>query len=468
MRRIITMLCLVLCLAAASAGPASAHTGVRSSDPAAGEVLPGLPAQVALTFRQPVTAGENVVRVFDDHMRRVDLGGHPGDRPDPVVRTALPGGLHSGTYTVAWQVTSADGHPVAGTFRFSIQRTSRVAGTVPPLGGSGSAWAGRLLGVSRAAGYAGLALGPGVLLVVLWLWPAGLRDRRSRNLVWAGLGLLAAGTLAVLAVHAVWAAGRPLSDAWSGSGNHQHAALADHAYAVRFYALLALGAATVLATLVPQQATSGTSARRARAAALVATVAAMVLWGTWPVAGHSVDGRYAFLALAADFAHLAAMTVWLGGLALAAAVLARPRAVIALALVLPRFSRLAFACVSVLVVTGTFQAWREVGTVGTLFDTRFGRLLLLKSAGVAVVVALGGVARRWLRRHTTTVTKPTPVPAIPVGERGAKVTLLAPAAPVLPDTAHVRALRRGLVAELLVGFLVLSVTAALVVTNPPA
>ncbi|MFH9978985.1 copper resistance CopC/CopD family protein [Streptomyces sp. NPDC017179] len=462
MRRIITMLCLVLCLAAASAGPASAHTGVRSSDPAAGEVLPGLPAQAALTFRQPVTARENAVRVFDDHMRRVDLGGHPGDRPGPVVRTALPGGLHPGTYTVAWQVTSADGHPVAGTFRFSLHRTSRVVGVVPPLGGSGSAWASRLLGVSRAAGYAGLALGPGVLLVVLWLWPAGLRDRGTRGLVWAGLGLLAAGTLAVLAVHAVWADGRPLSDAWSGSGAHQHAALGDHAYAVRFYALLALGAATVLANLA-----AGTSGRRARAAALVATAAAVVLWGTWPVTGHSVDGRYTFLALAADFAHLAAMTVWLGGLALTAAVLARPGAVTALASVLPRFSRLAFAGVTVLVVTGTFQAWREVGTVGALFDTRFGRLLLLKSAGVALVVALGGVARCWLRRHMA-VSAPTPFAAAPVGGTGATVTLVAPAPPALPDTAHVRTLRRGLMAELLVGVLVLSVTAAMVVTNPPA
>jgi copper transport protein len=462
MRRIITMLCLVLCLAAASAGPASAHTGMRSSDPAAGEVLPGLPAQVALTFRQPVTAGENAVRVFDDHMRRMDLGGHPADRPDPAVRTALPGGLHPGTYTVAWQVTSADGHPVAGTFRFSVQRTSPVIGTAPPLGGSGSAWASRLLGVSRAAGYAGLALGPGVLLVVLWLWPAGLRDRGTRTLVWAGLGLLAAGTLSVLAVHAVWADGRPLSDAWSGSGAHQHAALADYAYAVRFYALLALGAATVLATLM-----AGTSGRRARESALVATAAAVVLWGTWPVTGHSVDGRYTPLALAADFAHLSAMTVWLGGLALAAAVLARPGAVAALASVLPRFSRLAFACVTVLVVTGTFQAWREVGSVGALFDTRFGRLLLLKSAGVAVVVALGGVARRRLRRHTT-VMAPTPFAAAPVGGTGAKATLVAPASAVLPEASQVRTLRRGLVAELLVGVLVLSVTAAMVVTDPPA
>lgn len=461
MRRIITMLCLVLCvlcLEAASAGTAAAHTGLLSGDPAAGQVLPRLPAQVALTFRRPVTAGADAVRVFDDRMRRVDLGGHPDDRRRQTVRTALPGGLRAGTYSVAWQVTSADGHPVAGTYRFSIGRTSQVVGAVPPLAGASGGWAGRLLVAARGLGYAGLALGPGVLLVVLWLWPAGLHDRRTRRLVWGGLGLLAAGTLAVLAVHAVWADGRPLAEVWSGSDAHRHEALADYAYAVRFYSLLALGAATVVATA------SGRAGRPAKPLVLGTTALVAVVWSTWPVTGHAVDGRYASLAVAADLAHLAAMTVWLGGLALTAAVLSRPAAVAELAVVLPRFSRLAFVSVVVLVVTGTYQAWREVGSFGHLLDTRFGRLLLLKSAGVVVVVALGGLARRWVHRH---VAPPAPCP-VPSGGGGRTTAILtAPAPPALPDAVLVRTLRRGLLGELLVAAGVLGVTAALVAAGPP-
>lgn len=469
MRRITSMLCLVLCvlgLGAASAGRAAAHTGLLSSDPAVGQVLPRLPAQVALTFRRPVTAGADAVRVFDDHMRRVDLGGHPNDVRRQTVRTALPGGLRAGTYSVAWQVTSADGHPVAGTYRFSIGRTSQVVGVVPSPGGTSGAWAGRLLGAARGLGYAGLALGPGVLLVVLWLWPAGLRDRGTRGLVWGGLVLLAAGTVAALAVHTVWADARPLAEVWSGSDAHQHAAPADDAYAVRFYSLLALGAAATLATA------SGGRDRPARPLVLGTTAAVTVLWGTWPLTGHAVDGRHAPLAVVADLAHLAAMTLWLGGLALLAAVLSRPAHVVELVRVLPRFSRLASGSVVVLVVTGTYQAWREVGSVGHLLDTRFGRLLLLKSAGVVVVVALGGMARRWVHRHTAR-------PALSLSSGAGKTTrtltgatlttptFTAEPLPTLPDAALVRSLRRGLLGELLVAAGVLGVTAALVAVGPP-
>ncbi|MFB7338373.1 copper resistance CopC/CopD family protein [Streptomyces adustus] len=461
MRRIITMLCLVLCalgLQTVTAGPAAAHTGLLSSEPAAGQVLPDLPPKIALTFRQPVTAGADAIRVFDDHMRRMDLGGHPDDRRRTTLRTALPGSLRAGTYTVAWQVTSADGHPVAGTYRFSIGTTTHVVGVVPPLAGANAAWAGRLLGAARGIGYAGLALGPGVLLVALWLWPAGLRERRTRALVWGGLGLLAAGTLAVLTVHTVWADGRPLAEAWSGAHAHPYAATADLAYAVRFYALLALGAATAVVT-----ASAGRD-RPARPLVLATTAAVTVLWGTWPLTGHAVDGRYAPIAMAADLVHLAAMTLWLGGLALVAAVLSRPAHLGELDAVLPRFSRLAFTAVVALVVTGTGRAWQEVGSAGHLLDTGYGRLLLVKSAGVAAVVALGGVARRWVHRHTD---RPAPLPPPTAEAAGTTLTRTAPAPPALPDAALVRNLRRGLLAELLVAAAVLGITAALVTAAPP-
>ncbi|MFE2538309.1 copper resistance D family protein, partial [Streptomyces sp. NPDC059371] len=184
-----------------------------------------------------------------------------------------------------------------------------------------------------------------------------------------------------------------------------------------------------------------------------------------PPRGPPAHGRYAPLAVATDLTHLAAMTLWLGGLALVAAVLSRPAHVGELAAVLPRFSRLAFTAVVALVVTGTCQAWREVGSAGHLLDTPFGRLLLLKSAGVAGIVALGGLARRWVHRHAT---RPAPGSLPTGGAAGMTPTLTAPAPPAPPDAALVRALRRGLLAELLVAALVLGVTAALVTAAPPA
>ncbi|MFJ2442716.1 copper resistance CopC/CopD family protein [Streptomyces sp. NPDC087658] len=413
------LFCLILfCLTAVSAGTAVAHTGLSSSSPLAGEVLSERPAQVALTFDEPVTGGEDAIRVYDDRMRRVDLGGHPGGEPSRTVRVALPGSLRAGTFSVAWQVTSADGHSPDGTFRFSLGKSGPVVGAVPPPDDSGDGWATPLRAAARGLGYAGLALGPGVLLMALWLWPAGLRDGRARGLMWTGLALLGAATLTVLLVNAL--------------GAHDHpstglpAALTDRAHTVRFYALSALGTATWLLTA---------RGRASRPQALATTAVIAVLLATWPLTSHAVTGRQTALAVAADLAHLTAMTVWLGGLAVIAVALSRPATVTELGAVLPRFSRLAFTSVLVLVVTGTYQAWREGLSVPALPDTLYGRLFLLKLIGVAVVVAVAAPVRRRLHRFTP---------------------------PGSPD-----GLRRALTAELLTGAVVLALTAVMVTTTLP-
>jgi copper transport protein len=163
---------------------------------------------------------------------------------------------------------------------------------------------------------------------------------------------------------------------------------------------------------------------------------------TWPLAGHAAAGSRTALTIAVDLLHLGAMAIWLGGLAVIVVGL-RPAAQAAdLQRVLPLFSRLAFGCVVALVVSGTYQAWRDVGTVPALYRTTYGQVLLFKLGAVAVVIGLGGLARAWVRRNLT---------------RSA-----VPAAGALPA----RSLHRGLVAEIAVGAGVLALTAALVVLVP--
>ncbi|HMA47916.1 MAG TPA: copper resistance protein CopC, partial [Frankiaceae bacterium] len=59
---------------------------------------------------------------------------------------------------------------------------------------------------------------------------------------------------------------------------------------------------------------------------------------------------------------VAAASVWIGGLAMLAVFLLRPRAAGTLAQVLPRWSRTAVSAVAALALSGAYQAWREVGT----------------------------------------------------------------------------------------------------------
>ncbi|MDT7670892.1 MAG: copper transport protein, partial [Pseudonocardiales bacterium] len=360
-----------------------------------------------------------------------------------------------GTYTVAWRVESDDSHPVSGSLRFSIGAPSRVSGAIPALGGpSGSSAATTAIpGVLRGLSYLGLALGPGILLVVLALWPAGLRDSRARRLMWSGVAALGLSTLGEVLLEPVWVNGLSLPDTWAGgAGLDNQSARFDAVLAARFYLLLAFGVLLAVAS---------TPRRTIRRPLLLTTVlVTSSLLVTWPLTGHAAVGRWVPLSVAVDLAHLTAMTVWLGGLALLAVSLSRASQARELATMLPGFSRLAFGSVVVLAVTGTYQAWRQLDTLGALFGSPFGRLLLVKLGSVAVLVSLGGLARRWVHRRLSPVT--ASVRAVGGGD-----TLLVDRSPQ-PSAEQVRMLRRGLVAEVMMGAVVLGLTAVLVASVPVA
>ena len=52
-----------------------------------------------------------------------------------------------------------------------------------------------------------------------------------------------------------------------------------------------------------------------------------------------------------------------------------------------------------LVASGTYQAWRQVGTFAALTGTTYGRLLLVKFLAVGLVAALGYLARIWIAHY---------------------------------------------------------------------
>lgn len=432
-----------------AAGSASAHAALVSSDPPAGAVLATQPAAVTLTFGEQVEVNDEAIQVFDDRFNRVDAGHVTSIGPGRLrIRVALRPGLAQGTYTVSWHASSADTHPVSGAFRFSVGHLSVVRGTMP--GGGANDLAGRLLGALRWTGYLGLVLGPGVLLIALALWPTGLADRRTRRLTLAGLSLLAVSTLGTMLLQGVWASGEPMSALWTAADKlDTHSRRFDQVYAVRSFLLLGFAVALVVALSRSMQVV--TRSRRLLLGAT--TVSTVALLATWPPAGHSAVGGGSALAIAANLVHTFAMTVWLGGLVLILVSLRPAERADDLAVVLPRFSRLALVAVTTLVATGTFMAWREVGSVSALTATTFGRVLLVKLAGVLVLVLLGNVARLWVKRHLSGGMRGNGAP-------GASLT-----GEVL-ISGQGAFLRRGLIAEATIAFGVLAVTAALVVIAP--
>jgi copper transport protein len=457
-RRLALLAFFVLLALAGMTGPASAHAQLEGTDPHAGDVLATAPALVTLAFGEPVESAADAVQVFDDHLHRADLGAASHAAGDTSrIQVRLRGHLHDGTYIVSWHVSSSDTHPVSGTFRFSIGAPSEVTGKVPVTGRNDSA--GLVLGILRALGYAGLILAPGALSVLLLLWPAGLLLARTRRTLYAGLGLLTVSAVGSMFLEGVWASGQPWSALWvAPSSLDSHSRRFDTLYALRCYSLVLFGVLLAVTISSRTKAAARAAAPRRRNApaarspvaagvppwlpAVALGASAVLLMITWPLAGHAAAGTQTPLAITVDLLHLAAMAVWLGGLAVLAVSLPMAAARADLRAVLPRFSRVAFGCVVVLVASGTYQTWRDVGTLPALYRTTFGQVLLVKLAAVIGAIALGGLARLWVRRH------------------------LRAAGATSDEDAPVATFRRGLLAELGVGAGVLAMTAALVVLVP--
>jgi copper transport protein len=182
-----------------------------------------------------------------------------------------------------------------------------------------------------------------------------------------------------------------------------------------------------------------------RARRIVRVLAVPVLLGTMATlatAGHANSGKHRMLALPVDVVHLGAVSLWLGGLALLCAVLLRRRRFKVAATVVPKFSTVAFACVAVAVATGTVQGWRQLDGLESLRETSFGRLLIVKLAVFAVLIAVAWRSRATLRRR------------------------FLPADTGQVDSDAARQLRRSVLAEAVLAAGVLGVTAALVTAVP--
>ncbi|MFF0751124.1 copper resistance CopC/CopD family protein [Streptomyces sp. NPDC004267] len=393
----------------ATAGPASAHAALTGSDPQDGAVVATAPKEVDLTFSEQVAMSGDSIRVLDPAGKRADTGEIRDRCSGSTVRygVALLPGLPDGTYTVAWQTVSADSHPVSGAFTFSIGAPSKTAVALPdtPVGGG---VVGALYGIARYLSYAAFVVLVGGGAFVLACWPRGAAVRPVQKLVVRGWLTLTASTLALLLLRHPYTRTGKLADVFDLAG--LRAVLETKTGAALSSRLLLLGAAALFVAVLfgayarkvePRDEENEGEAREERGdltfgLALGGTVVAAGIAGTWALAEHASTGLQPGIAMPVDILHLLAVATWLGGLTALLVALYRAPSVERSAV--ERYSKVAFGSVVVLAATGIYQSWRQVGTWSALTDTRYGQLLLVKIGLVAVLVGLGWVSRRWVRR----------------------------------------------------------------------
>ena len=231
--------------------------------------------------------------------------------------------------------------------------------------------------VFRVLLFAGLLAAAGAAAFRLLVWPRELPDRALSLVVLAGCALVAGGATG-LAVHGTTGTRFGLVE-WIIVG----VAVCGAVLSLRW----PLVAAVVALSLVPLPA----------------------------LAGHALDANQPWWSAPADAVHVAAASVWLGGLVafglavpVAARVLgpmARTRLYAAAA---TRFSRLALAAVLALGATGLLRAFGELTAVSQAWSTSYGRTLLVKTGLLGGLTMLGALNRYRLvpRLRTASVSNP--------------------------------------------------------------
>jgi copper transport protein len=422
------------------AGPASAHAVLDGSSPRDGAEVGSEPAEVSLTFDeavQPIPASDEVISSTGE---RVDTGQLRQSADGTTIVLPLRPGLPAGTYSATWRVVSADTHIVGGSITFGIGVDPSSAPAAPPDRA-------RALDVTAdvAQGllYLGIVLLVGVGAAAAWLWPWVITARRTRLTLWCGWLLMGVGTLAAFLLQGARAedGSWPAVLRFAGAGE-----TLGSAYGRELIARLAL-----LLLMTPLLTSASLARLRRPGHAVTGVVAALALLITVALTGHESVGTDVPLALISAILHLAAMAVWLGGLAVLVTVVvpfARRGGRVLDSAAMKRWSYVAYSCVACLVVTGEFQASRQVEPVQALWSTGYGAVLLIKLGVIAAMLVAAVVAQRRVL---------APAPGEPDGtddERFAGGDVLT-------------VMRRSVRAEAVLAVVVLAVTAVLV-SQPPA
>jgi copper transport protein len=376
MKRLVLLGLAVALLAPAAA---SAHATLRSEFPGFQQELQRGPAFVKLHFDQYVQLP--VIEVLDTHGVNHALPAvASGTDVTAKVRT-----LPTGPYTIRWHVLSSDGHVVSGVWTFGVRVKA-----LPPTEAYGATGPSRTEHVVRWLYFLSLALVIGALgfrlIVLRGLAVPPAVEKRLLLLAGAGAaGVLEVGIAAFLL--------RCEDVLQLPFGKFLYGDLSPISGGTRYgktFVAVTLGFALVTAFIYLAWLLDRTR--------LLAPALALAVFfaGGLSVSGHdAVDPGSSWKSELADWVHLSAVSLWIGGLVALAVVW---RAAPALRRdFFARFSRLATVLVALVLAAGTYLAIVRLPHLHDLWRYGYGQVLLVKLALVAVVLAWGG-AHRFLVR----------------------------------------------------------------------
>ncbi len=405
--RLSTLLFLVVGALVASTAPASAHTDLESSDPADGSVVSEPVTSVSFTFGAAVEAVDDELGIFYAAGDPIEIATVTSEESGTVIRLTPIDPLEGGVFGARWAIHGTDGHPVVGSITFTVEAGTSattvpvpddadatdasdveepsaeptavsddlVAALAPP---PSTTTAERLANIARFFTYLGVLIAVGTLAFIRWVHGGPPpEERRLEGLVRAGALLVLLGAATGLAPDVMIAGGGGIGalfdlGEWADMGDRGIAPAS---------VLRLVGAVVILVGLSPD---------KPRDALTIGGATALLVSGIF--AGHTASESPRLLVALSDVAHVAAVSVWTGGIAALAATLwirHKRQSEMGVDVLAARFSILAAYTVGIAGLTGVLLAWAILPDLGALTSSSFGRLLVAKVAVVLVIVTIG-------------------------------------------------------------------------------
>jgi copper transport protein len=406
---------LLLVVLAALTLPASAwaHAALLKTLPSASVTVNTPPKRVALTYSEAVEPRFAIVSVTDAAGTQQTAGAPARSPTDPDELDVPLRRLRQGWYLVFWRVISEDGHPVRGAFTFAVGPNPGPAPAfaIPSL--SETAATPRLIALRWLVFMSALAaIGLLVLRTMIARPLLAERPRALATAFWIALAVaLVATPLYVLdataqfSLRSVWDVGSLVPLMRQSAFGRGY---------LRFELLLALfGVAGGVALWLDRGAARLRSIAEllSLGGAALAGGAVVLLPGT---AGHAAQTTPRAAAVTLDWLHLAAASIWVGGL-IGLLVLWRSvpaaRRTAALVICVPRFSNVAFVSVTLLLGSGIAASVLHLPTLESLWSTSYGQAILVK-AGILLAAML--LAAFNLLRTRPALLRPEPPPSVAV------------------------------------------------------
>ena len=397
-----------------------AHTGIQSSSPSNGEKLSQAPETIDLSFKGLVRLLK--IEVKDSTGDSIDIPLEPDAEPSKDFSLPLPD-IKASAYQVNWTIAGADGHKIKGRFAFKylgpdgVADEATIAGQAL-TGSSLSGWALSTL-LNKLLLYIALAMTVGGLAAMFTL--SGYKAFQNSFITYllpgcilgvfaASLGFfLQVGSFAEMGVAGMW--------------NHDYLPILWDSGAGQSYRLQLLGWLLVMTSAAIIWAKPHISP----IISAIAFIGVLIITTSFTLTGHTAETPlWVRIAL---ILHVVTAMWWIGSLyPLRRACDVLPTSNLKSLMI--EFAQQAMVLVGLLALAGVGVAYHLEGSFSNLFFTGHGNTLLLKLASVALILFIAA-------RH--------------------KFRLV----PNLTSNQAAQTLKHSITIEMLIGFIILLITAVL-------